>query len=286
MLKLFNKAINVFLHKGIKTFLIKSKNKVIFTWNRIIFRPYITTICIDSEYMKILISDLFAKACYDNSENLDEWKELLWLKSNLLVEGDIVADCGANIGLTGLFFARCVGSTGKVVGFEALPANARVANENIQLNQVKNFEIQNQALGSHEGTIEFIDAPNGSVGQIEGMKSIIVPMTTLDKSFIKEQPTFLKIDVEGYEIEVLKGAKNILTKKPKLDIEIHCSSFDNPLNKVSEILAILSLSDYHIYLQLIPNGEISFYPSDCITPELIAQYDNVHLFAIPQRLAD
>jgi len=281
MFRLLKKSLEVFLNEGIKVFLIKIQAKFKFVYQKVMFRSYIANVSIDGKPMKVLISDLFSKACYDSPQNLDAWKELYWIKSNILVEGDIVADCGANIGFTGLFFANCVGSTGKVIGFEALPSNAVVAKKNIELNKIKNFEMQNKALGSHVGTIKFIDEPNGSVGEMVGSKSIDVPMTTLDDFFSNEKPTFIKIDVEGYEIEVLKGAQNILQSKPKLDIEIHCSSFDNSIAKVSELLALVDLSAYKIYIQLTPNAEIVLYEEKSVNANLIAEYDNVHLFAIP-----
>jgi FkbM family methyltransferase len=284
MIRVSKKAVNTLIRQGAKAFLEKTQNKIKYLYKYFTFKPYISSISIgDDHAMKIIISDLFAEDCYGDSKDLDKWNELFWLKSNLLIKGDTVADCGANIGVTGLFFAQCIGSTGKVVGFEALPANADIAKQNIKLNQINNFEIENQALGSYVGSVDFINVPNGAVGEVEGVKSIIVPMTTLDAYFSEMLPTFIKLDVEGYEIEVLRGAANILKTLPKLDIEIHCSCFENPLDKVSEILSMLSLTKYKVYLQLIPNGEINFYHTSSITAELISQYNNVHLFAIPKQ---
>ena len=282
MLRLLRKSIDVILHQNFATFIKKFTNKIAYLYRENTFQPYQIEKTIAGEKIQLIISDLFAKGWYDRPGHLDNWTELIWLKENSLKKGDIVIDCGANIGFTGLFFAKCVGEQGKVLGFEALPANADIARKNIHLNQVNNFEIRNQAVGSHHGTVEVHNYPNGSVGKTEGSKTINVPVVTLDGAFVSEKPTFLKIDVEGYEIEVLKGATEILKTKPKLEIEIHCACFSDRLSSVKELLGLLPLSEYSIFLQLVTNGEILPYTVTDAILQIIIKYDNVHLFAIPK----
>jgi len=289
MFRLAQKSIDTICSQPFSYFMKKVKNKIAYVYEKATFKPYQIQKTIAGETIQLFISDLFAKNWYDRPEHLDHWQELVWVKENALKKGDLVVDCGANIGFTGLFFVKCVGEQGKIVGFEALPANADVARKNIQLNQVTNFEIRNQAVGSYNGIVEFIDYPNGSVGKMDGSvgkmesyKSINVPIVTLDEAFPVEKPTFLKIDVEGYEIEVLKGATEILKTRPKLAIEIHCASFSDRLSFVKELLLLLPLSEYNIFLQLAVNEEILSYGLIDVTPELIIKYDNVHLFALPK----
>lgn len=280
VIKIINKIkklMGIYKTKGLNEVFIKVKNKILFMYKNNTFKPYIITKNFADEEFKLLISDLFAQGWYDYHT---EWPELVWLKENLLKEGDIVADCGANIGFTGLFFARCVGSTGKVIGFEALPANAKVAWQNIRLNDVINFEVKNVAVGAQKGVTKFTNHPNGSVGEQDNMEVIEVPMVSLDEVFEREKPTFLKIDVEGYELEVLKGAQQVLKTRPKLDIEIHCCYFSERLNTVKEILELLHLSDYEAYIQLEVDGNIILFDTEKHTPEFISRYNNVHLFAI------
>ncbi|MBD3296235.1 MAG: FkbM family methyltransferase [Candidatus Omnitrophica bacterium] len=270
------------MQKDIRQIGMKICNKIKYLYTRLTFKPYVKSISICEEEFNIIISDLFAKSIYDNKSNLEQWEELKWLKYNCIQERDVIADCGANIGVTGLFFSRCVGPSGKVVGFEALPANADVARKNIQLNRANNFEIRNQAVGSFHGIVEFSVHPNGAVGVIEGYKNIKVPVVTLDESFPREKPTFLKIDVEGYELEVLRGAVKILAKNPKIDLELHCACFSDRIKFVESIIKILNIDKYLVYIQLERNKKIKFYHNRDITPELIAGYDNVHLFAMPR----
>ena len=282
MVNLIAKSVDTLKNESMNQFLVKVKNKLAYWHELWTFRPYLITKKIGDKEIKLLIKDLFAKHWYDRPTNFDEWPELLWLQKNCLRKGDIAVDCGANIGFTGIFFAKCVGASGKVIGFEALPSNARNAEKNIQLNSITNYELRNEAVGSHNGVVEFIDYPNGSVGKMDGRKTVTVPVVKLDDIFITEKPTFLKIDVEGYEIEVLKGASEILKTKPKLEIEIHCATFSDRLKSVTELLNLVLLDDYSVFLQLTTEGEIVTHELSEDTPKLISQYDNVHLFAIPK----
>jgi FkbM family methyltransferase len=270
MINLIAKSFNTLRHESMGEFLKKVKNKMVYWQEKYTFRPYQITKKIGNKEIKLSIEDLFAKHWYDRPLNLDKWPELLWLEKNSLKEGDIVVDCGANIGFTGIFFAKCVGESGKVIGFEALPSNAQNAEKNIRLNKINNYELRNEAVGSHNGAVEFINYPNGAVGKINGQKTIMVPVVKLDDIFTVEKPTFLKIDVEGYEIEVLKGA-----------IEIHCATFSDRLKSVRELLELIPLDEYQVFLQLTTEGEIMPRHLSDKTPNLISQYDNVHLFAIP-----
>ncbi|MEA5626099.1 FkbM family methyltransferase [Nostoc sp. UHCC 0251] len=283
MLKLFKKSIDTLRYEPISVFMKRAKNKLIYLYEKKTFQPYQIEKNVAGERISLYISDLFAKNWYDRPEYLDHWTELVWLKENALRKGDIVVDCGANIGFTGIFFAKCIGKESKVIGFEALSSNVNMAQINIDINQVNNFEIRNQAVGSHNGIVEFTDYPNGSVGKTEGLQFINVPVITLDEVFSITKPTFLKIDVEGYEVEVLKGATEILKTKPKLDIEIHCSSFSDRLSSLKELLGLLPLSEYQIFLQLITNGEIVPCALADLKPELLIKHDNFHLFALSNK---
>lgn len=279
-LRVTKKAIHSLQHESFSSFVERVRIKISHTYEKNTFKEYVIEKKVAGETIQLLISNLFSKHWYDRPEHSDGWPEFTWVKDNALVKGDIVADCGANIGFTGLFFAKCVGEQGRVVGFEALPSNAEIARKNIELNKANNFELRNQAVGSCAGIVEFNDQPNGSVGQIEGLRTVSAPVVTLDESFPGKKPTFIKIDVEGYEIEVLKGATEILKTKPKLEIEIHCASFKDRFSSVKELLELLPLSEYQIFLQLIPNGEIIPHLPTELTSDLISKYDNVHLFAI------
>lgn len=68
--------------------------------------------------------------------------------------GKVVYDIGANIGVTTLFFARCVGESGLVVAFEPVPPTAKRLRENVRINRLTNVRIYEVALGDSEGQAE------------------------------------------------------------------------------------------------------------------------------------
>jgi FkbM family methyltransferase len=152
-------------------------------------------------------------------------------------EGDIVVDVGAHIGKYTIIASKMVGSKGKVIAIEAHPANYDTLKQNIFLNKLTNVIALNYAVHSTETLVKLYEP-----GQEEGFtiyntimtdrtllnnqKYIEVKANTLDfllfENGIKEV-NWIKIDVEGAEFEVLKGATNILSnsKDISLLIEIH-----------------------------------------------------------------
>lgn len=142
--------------------------------------------------------------------------------------GDIVIDCGAAFGDTA-YWAYTNGAK-KIYCFEIDPKNLQILKDTIINNKFDNItEIVPKALGATCGEIylhTIDDAPLwGHIsGTKENDKSIPIPLTTID-TFCAEnnvKPTFIKMDIEGSELEALKGAKETIRKnKPKLAISIY-----------------------------------------------------------------
>ncbi len=156
-------------------------------------------------------------------------------------EGDIVIDVGAHIGPYTLKTAKRVGLNGKVIAIEADPENFDILNRNIQLNKLTNVIALNYAAYSKEDKIRLyllkVDKSSYTKyntimtdrAQYNNEQNFVeVKANTLDyllqSNGIKhEQVNWIKIDVEGAEFDVLKGAKNILSKSKDISllIEIH-----------------------------------------------------------------
>ena len=130
--------------------------------------------------------------------------------------GDIVVDAGAFVGTFGLFCAKLVGSGGKVFCFEPDPANYRELCQNIQLNGVSNVTAIPKGLWSSETVLSF--RSDGSVGSSfvskEGSGALVeIPVTTIDDLAEREGldgVDFIKMDIEGAEIEAITGARRCL----------------------------------------------------------------------------
>ncbi len=153
-------------------------------------------------------------------------------------EGDIVIDIGAHIGLYTIISSKRVGAQGKVVAIEADPENFEMLNSNIKLNQLTNVIPLNYAVFSKETKIKLY-LPSGESGFTKYKtimpnwintqeKFVEVNANTLDyllqlNQIRQEEVNWIKIDVEGAEFEVLKGATNVLSKSKDIAIlmELH-----------------------------------------------------------------
>ena len=148
----------------------------------------------------------------------------------MLKPGNVVVEAGANIGYYALMESRLVGNKGVVYAIEPSPKNFEYLNRNIKLNKRTNMETYRLAIGdknrkakmnisSHSNLSSLIKQKNRKItGTVE------VNVTTLD-SFLKGKryPDFIRMDVEGYEYNIIKGMKNILKKESPLRIfiELH-----------------------------------------------------------------
>jgi len=156
-----------------------------------------------------------------------------------LKEGMVVFDIGANIGFYTKLFAEIVNKKGHVFAFEPSHEAAKKIND-IQL-LFPNITLLENVVGEKNGTINFVidkNDPSSVANKVFSEKSnnptisklAKKEMVTLDSICEKYKvPNLIKIDVEGYELNVLKGAtKTLLNKKLKhLFIEIHFSELQN-----------------------------------------------------------
>lgn len=150
--------------------------------------------------------------------------------SETVRKGMTVIDIGAHHGYYSLYFAKCVGPTGRVFSFEPVPENLALLRKNILLNGISWIEIFRDAVFSCTKDISFAapdESDNSGEGSLtEGSKGrqILVHAVTLD-SFCNSAhrlPDVIKMDVEGAELDVLLGAKDVLKQcSPKLLIELH-----------------------------------------------------------------
>lgn len=145
-------------------------------------------------------------------------------------QGMTVIDIGAHIGYYTLLFAKCVGPSGFVFSFEPHPSNFDLLCKNVQLNKLIQVKTFNQAVFSHmcEITISVPDdqpnSGNGSVCIEKGVQQFrvcAIPLDAFCEKFLV-RPDVIKMDVEGAEYEVLKGAEQVIAQfRPKLMIELH-----------------------------------------------------------------
>lgn len=148
--------------------------------------------------------------------------------------GATVFDVGANLGAYTLLFAQWVGPAGKVVAFEPAPAAATGLRRLVGLNEVRDrVEIVEAAVSGAVGTASFASdgssGANALVAAAPGGRGVIsVPTTSLDAfcDAHRLRPDVIKIDVEGEELEVLRGARRTLSlPSVQAFLELHPSAW-------------------------------------------------------------
>ncbi len=179
---------------------------------------------------------------------------LCFLQSNLK-KGDCFIDVGANIGLMSIFASKCVGNEGQVVAFEAHPKTAELLKENIELNQLMNIQVCQYALGSEEGKTKIYDnwqINRGGASLIvktEDSVAFDIEIHRLDSVLSTHfHPKMIKIDVEGFELEVLKGACETIKKFLPILIVEFSEMRENVHDSGAQLLEIIkSLGNYRFY---------------------------------------
>lgn len=129
----------------------------------------------------------------------------------LLRPGDTFVDVGANIGSLSLFAASRVGHSGRIVAIEGHPRTTKYLSKNVAMNSWRNIEVLNCAAGDRAATVHFSSRRTDDQNKVSDI-GIEVPMRPLDEIVSVDNVRVLKIDVEGFEYEVLRGACRTLEK--------------------------------------------------------------------------
>jgi FkbM family methyltransferase len=143
---------------------------------------------------------------------LQEFEDMAFVL-HVLRPGDLFADIGSNVGSYTVLAAGAAGAN--CVSFEPLPATFVHLLDNIRLNNLESkVTAKNIGLGASSGSLTFtsgLDAVNHVVAEREVVEnSIEVPVSTLDAVLSGSTLTLMKIDVEGFETEVLNGASETM----------------------------------------------------------------------------
>ncbi len=174
--------------------------------------------------------------------------------------GETVLDIGGNIGQTAFMLAQKVGLSGRVISFEPYPSTIAKFEANLMRNEnIKNITLEKFGLGQNETVLTMYRALETNSGgnriissdlkKAEGMVEVRIKVLDdyLDNNGTIEKIDLIKIDVEGFEAEVLKGARLTLLKyKPALFIEINDEMLRKQNSSSDEVLNIIREIDYII----------------------------------------
>jgi FkbM family methyltransferase len=203
------------------------------------------------------------------ARSADQTAEVRFLL-DLNLSGKVVYDVGAFHGLLTMYFSR---KARRVVAYEANAHNYARVKENLELNKVTNVTVRNVAVGAEPGVLKLVWDPlmpgagsaDDSIGsQIRGSSSsheIEVPVVRLDDDMAEQGlpvPDFVKIDIEGFELQALKGLRNTLARHgPALYLEIHGADYEQKEANVAAIYDFLTKIGYCKILHVESGKELT-----------------------------
>jgi FkbM family methyltransferase len=206
---------------------------------------------------------LGAAMFYDGFENTESA-----FVERFLAPGMTVLDIGAHHGYYTLLASRKVGPQGIVLAIEASPREREHLRLHLRINRCKNVRIEDRALGETNGTAELFLVQGWESGcnslrqpAISGQtQPVAVQIARLDRVLEEQQIAhvdFIKLDVEGAELSVLKGATQLLSRAPRPVIlaevqDVRTKPWGYPAR---EIIRLLSGTNY-VWFRPLPDGRI------------------------------
>lgn len=168
----------------------------------------------------------------------------------LLSHQMVVYDIGANIGETSLVFSR---KCSTVYAFEPDPETTIRLKEHLSQNEIKNVTTFEFALGNTNHNVSLLRTAHNSGGNriVSGSQGVAIEVRRLD-DVIKEQnlkmPSLIKIDVEGYEMQVLQGAvETIRVSRPVIFSEVNDQLLRRNNSSARELIEFLQRAGYTVF---------------------------------------
>ncbi len=175
----------------------------------------------------------------------------------IIKPGMKILEVGANIGYYALLETRLAGPTGHLYAIEPSPYNFDCLKKNLELNNIRNADLHQAAFGEQRTKAKFYVYDRSNLSSFikredMGMKctEVEVEIITLDDFLRGKEVDFVRMDVEGYELEILKGASKFLATedhKPKaFFIEVHSELLHKKNSSAKEIVEFLGNYGYEV----------------------------------------
>lgn len=214
--------------------------------------PYLTRKIFGGTEFNFWICDKVGRLWYDSppAERISEpgefivdrqtdsgWLEMDLLRTRIAIPGSRLLDIGCHHGLTTVLLAGWVGDEGLVYAFDAVLKNAFITSENLLVNSIKNASVFGSGVGAD---IFLADAYNDSnvilkrSGDERLKSTLVVPLAGLFPHPIDA----VKVDIEGFELDLVRTHKEFFRTIPRLSIEVHTDML--PPNSVHEIADLLN----------------------------------------------
>ncbi len=179
----------------------------------------------------------------------------------ILRRGDRIVDIGANIGMLSLLSSSLVGQDGVVDAFEPNPRCADRIRSLIKRNQISNIRVYNLALGDSEGHLPLsvpkynsgegtLTTIGGEFGLPENVEVFEVPVHVGDKILSSDSrpPILIKIDVEGFEHQVISGLEGMLNDhKPLVITEMVATHLSRAKRTLKDLFNLMESNGYQAF---------------------------------------
>lgn len=203
-------------------------------------------------FSDIIDFDAFREVCVSDHYNYSQLKP-----------GMVCIDVGAHVGTFTISASLMVGKEGKVIAIEPELHNFNNLIKNLEINKIENVIVKNIALSDYNGKEKFfIDQSTGCHSLFSQKSSVreteveVKNLNTLLKELNINKVDMIKIDTEGAEMKILKGAREILLKNPHMKMAIASYHYPEELSEVVRYLKGLNFSPKiisgHYTLVIVP----------------------------------
>lgn len=211
-----------------------------------------------------------------------EYSELeLQFLTSAVGQGDVVIEVGANIGTHTVALAKKAGPTGRILAFEPQRIVFQTLCANLALNSISNTHCFHSALSDTEGElsvppVDYTRPANfGGLGMAAAGRGEPVAARLLDGIGRLPRLKLIKIDVEGMEVAVIRGAsKTISEHRPALYVE------NDRIDKSAELIELIASLDYRMYWHRPPlyNPDNYFGDTENLFPNIVS----VNMICLPK----
>jgi FkbM family methyltransferase len=205
--------------------------------------------------------------------------------AQLIRRDDTCIDVGANVGLYTVFMAQHA-TSGSVIAFEPVPLNRDLLSLNVRLNQLSNVAIHGSVVSDTSDPVRFSITVDGAYSSIRNtgrrtiQQEIIAEATTLDREFLgsRRRIDVVKIDVEGAELLVIQGAKQLLSDpdmRPRvLLVELDAVNQHAYNTSPSDVIGYMASFGYRAH-SVTPRGIEPGYPRPGCVDDVLFFHEQV-----------